>query len=369
MKLFTQLNKSDQDEMQYELSKLVSDLGWFKIQSEPSSYYTYVAGISYGNRIQNLRTLKEGDAVFLIREPQNPHDPNAVKVLSLEYLEIGYVPRDIAVSISKILDDLGGEQKATVSRITGSLDKRSKLDLTISFTLPAVAWSEIDRNSPKFQTPVLRSFHEVSSGHLGADEMGRFFVMEITHQHAIAHYENQEKSRLFILSQLGRLLPLWPFTQRDTIQSIKDGLREFGISPSGDIFLDHETLKSIERKSGNHKQLTRIRYSAPYRSKVLAMRKMIPSDLSTDSFYFGSPPPVFSYSDHQIQHAASRLKTASVLILTGTVIVISVLLLNVASYMCGGGLFSRFSERPLFTIMMIPLLVGSMVTIQVFKKS
>lgn len=37
--------------------------------------------------------MQRGDSVTLIREPENPHDPNAIRVMSGD-AHIGYVPRE-----------------------------------------------------------------------------------------------------------------------------------------------------------------------------------------------------------------------------------------------------------------------------------
>lgn len=40
--------------------------------------------------------LENGESLTLEAEPQNPYDPNAVKVLSKEGVHLGYMPRDMA---------------------------------------------------------------------------------------------------------------------------------------------------------------------------------------------------------------------------------------------------------------------------------
>jgi len=58
-------------------------------------------------------TLREGDPVELIREPQNTHDVNATVVLRQGGQKIGYVPRYYAKMIANVLD--GGASVAGVA--------------------------------------------------------------------------------------------------------------------------------------------------------------------------------------------------------------------------------------------------------------
>jgi HIRAN domain len=60
--------------------------------------------------------LVEGDSVSLEREPDNPHDANAIRVLGDDDCELGYVPQEEARSIAPLLD-AGAEAEATVHRL------------------------------------------------------------------------------------------------------------------------------------------------------------------------------------------------------------------------------------------------------------
>lgn len=61
------------------------------------SYDFYVAGVRYGNRQELLRSdnfAPEGSGITLVPEPDNPHDPDAIKVVHPVVGHIGYVPAD-----------------------------------------------------------------------------------------------------------------------------------------------------------------------------------------------------------------------------------------------------------------------------------
>jgi len=56
---------------------------------------TFVAGFQYydGMKEEVAETLREGAELVLRREPGNPHDENAIEVLTLEGFKLGYLPR------------------------------------------------------------------------------------------------------------------------------------------------------------------------------------------------------------------------------------------------------------------------------------
>ena len=64
---------------------------------------TYVAGTSHIEGIENIgESLKDGDRLVFYREPENEHDPQAIRIENLE--KIGYVPRKDNVVFSRLMD-------------------------------------------------------------------------------------------------------------------------------------------------------------------------------------------------------------------------------------------------------------------------
>lgn len=49
--------------------------------------------------------LEDGAAVILSREPDNPHDRNAIKCLDLFGREMGYVQREVAAIVARWMDE------------------------------------------------------------------------------------------------------------------------------------------------------------------------------------------------------------------------------------------------------------------------
>lgn len=86
-------------------------------------------------------TLEVGAELSLEREPENPHDPNAIKViytLEGEPIHIGYIERDKAIFIADDLDaivEVGRGDEVTTT-ITGFLSKGRNLHPVLSIELP-----------------------------------------------------------------------------------------------------------------------------------------------------------------------------------------------------------------------------------------
>lgn len=86
-------------------------------------FFTKIHGVSHGNRQKLLKQLRPGQPLQLIREPNNPHDHNAIMVCVTSGLlrrsqQLGYLSADIAERYAPHLD-AGGNMSATVSQVTG----------------------------------------------------------------------------------------------------------------------------------------------------------------------------------------------------------------------------------------------------------
>ena len=70
----------------------------------------------FEERREACQRLEEDDSVRLEREPDNAHDSNAILVLSEDDSELGYVPREEARAMARLLDQ-GAEAEARVRRL------------------------------------------------------------------------------------------------------------------------------------------------------------------------------------------------------------------------------------------------------------
>jgi hypothetical protein len=79
------------------------------VQSSP------LAGFVYGEAAEAMPLMQKGDALELVREADNPHDPNAVRV-QWRGRKLGYVPRRQNAALAWGLDR-GTPLRARISRI------------------------------------------------------------------------------------------------------------------------------------------------------------------------------------------------------------------------------------------------------------
>ena len=98
-----------------------------KVIRLPSAYVitTKVVGVSKDNADGTSRqviikeNVEEEDSVILQREPENTYDPDAVRVMTVQGKQIGYLGRDVAQKVSSaILNEV--EVKTTVSWVSGN---------------------------------------------------------------------------------------------------------------------------------------------------------------------------------------------------------------------------------------------------------
>ncbi|MBR7020299.1 MAG: HIRAN domain-containing protein [Lachnospiraceae bacterium] len=74
------------------------------LKQEILLYDTYVAGTGYINDKTILDELKNGDVLWLQREPENKFDENAILVLDGKKRKIGYVPESDNTVFSRLMD-------------------------------------------------------------------------------------------------------------------------------------------------------------------------------------------------------------------------------------------------------------------------
>ena len=66
---------------------------------------TYVAGTTHIEDIENIgESLKDDDRLVFYREPENEHDPQAIRIETLGKEKIGYVPHKDNVIFSRLMD-------------------------------------------------------------------------------------------------------------------------------------------------------------------------------------------------------------------------------------------------------------------------
>lgn len=108
----------------------------------------HLTGVTFANRQGKLWALKKADTAYLTlkREPNNEHDPNAIKVLAhtitnnkIKVFEIGYVPAEKAKWLAPAMDD-GKYIRITNFNMTGY--KPLGVEFTLIHELYTVAVKE-----------------------------------------------------------------------------------------------------------------------------------------------------------------------------------------------------------------------------------
>jgi hypothetical protein len=67
---------------------------------------TKLSGVTFRDAQENIKKFgcRDIDTYALVREPENPHDPNAIRVSLLGKIFMGYVPKEIAKRLAPMMD-------------------------------------------------------------------------------------------------------------------------------------------------------------------------------------------------------------------------------------------------------------------------
>lgn len=98
--------------------------------AQASSFHTKVVGVTFGDRQKALRELSAGDEILLAREPDNPHVPNAIAVITAAGASLGYLRGVIAAALAPEMDR-GARYRARVTDVTGGANESESLGVNI----------------------------------------------------------------------------------------------------------------------------------------------------------------------------------------------------------------------------------------------
>jgi len=93
-----------------------------------------VAGFSYYDGPALLDRLRPGQPVVLVREPENPHDPRAIRIEALG-CRVGYVPRSENRPLARLLEQ-GAELRARIVNVQAKGESWDALRVGVSLHLP-----------------------------------------------------------------------------------------------------------------------------------------------------------------------------------------------------------------------------------------
>lgn len=84
----------------------------------PPGFFSKVVGVTFDGRAALVARLKPGEQLKLVRDPHNPHDENAIKVVRSDGAQLGHVVAETAYELARTIDR-GEEWAATVVEVTG----------------------------------------------------------------------------------------------------------------------------------------------------------------------------------------------------------------------------------------------------------
>jgi len=93
-----------------------------------------VAGFSYYDGPALLDRLRPGDPVMLVPEPDNPHDPRAIRIEALGQ-RVGYVPRSENRPLARLLEQ-GAELRGHIVGVQPKGESWDALRVGVSLYLP-----------------------------------------------------------------------------------------------------------------------------------------------------------------------------------------------------------------------------------------
>lgn len=88
-----------------------------------------LAGFRYYEGKRLWSEMKVGDALGLVREPDNPHDPNAVRV-EWNGHKLGYVPRADNEALAGFMDR-GSKAEARITRLKKSRNPWQRMEFEV----------------------------------------------------------------------------------------------------------------------------------------------------------------------------------------------------------------------------------------------
>ncbi len=88
---------------------------WEGTKAASGSFDIPVIGLTVGKRLTTIQALVEGEQLKLLREPDNPYDSNAIKVVTNDDREVGYIAKDWA-SIFAYKMDCGFTYKVSLKQ-------------------------------------------------------------------------------------------------------------------------------------------------------------------------------------------------------------------------------------------------------------
>ncbi|SMF90445.1 HIRAN domain-containing protein [Paenibacillus uliginis N3/975] len=123
-----------------------------------------VSGVTFEDRPNIIRRYAtDGDTIYLVREPNNEYDSNAIKVFLPNRKSIGYVPKEFTPLLAKYLDS-GGSIFAKVKSVNNRGEDLQSITISIStqnkagYVMGDIKGFIYDEDSPEESTHDIECF-------------------------------------------------------------------------------------------------------------------------------------------------------------------------------------------------------------------
>ncbi|MDR7417556.1 MAG: single-stranded-DNA-specific exonuclease RecJ [Armatimonadota bacterium] len=119
------------------------------------AFHTKVVGVTFEGRQDLVRSIKAGQRLRLVRDPSNPRDPYAIKVVTPDGGQLGFLRAALAARLAPTID-AGARYEATATALTGGGDRAWGLNIYLERQAP---WSgDIEAGTGQVRPPQGEAF-------------------------------------------------------------------------------------------------------------------------------------------------------------------------------------------------------------------
>lgn len=155
-----------------------ADTSLYKHIESAEQFFSKAVGVTFENRQAAIADLTAGAPLTLKRQPENPHDANAILLCADGGREIGYIRAEIARYIAPAID-AGARYKAQATAITGGLRENEHMGVNILVyreqtpLFCARKYTKIDLDTARAALIGERPFHRCQSDALDSIAKGK----------------------------------------------------------------------------------------------------------------------------------------------------------------------------------------------------
>tara|TARA_R110002050_G_scaffold300212_1_gene468202 strand:+ start:3468 stop:4649 length:1182 start_codon:yes stop_codon:yes gene_type:complete len=139
-------------------TRFFSEVPLYSLDPNLPRYNFWAAGLNYEDRAEGVRSCTIQEVVCLVREPENPHDPNAVHIKRLNGKSIGFIGKLHSQKISDLISSGSIPGFAIVTQLKCDVEN-DIYGLRISLNLPNSAPTKQTSSKDVIQYALSQSEH------------------------------------------------------------------------------------------------------------------------------------------------------------------------------------------------------------------